>query len=87
MGNFVSKNVINLSQRQLKQSDILLLSIGLKFVPTSNRIDKAKRKEVLEVFWRKVRLVWYVQNDKITFDSNKRFRPTSKRNSKNKDFI
>ena len=33
-GKFVSKNVINLSQRQLTKSEISLLSKGLKFVPT-----------------------------------------------------
>ena len=44
-GKFVSKNVTNLSQRQLKKSENLLLSEGLKFVPTPNRIDKAKRKQ------------------------------------------
>ena len=41
-GKFVSKNVINLSQRQLTKSEISLLSKGPKFVPTPNRIDKAK---------------------------------------------
>ena len=40
-GKFVS-NVVNLLQRQLTKSEISLLSKGLKFVPTSNRIDKAK---------------------------------------------
>ena len=38
-GKFVSKNVINLSQRQLTKSEISLLSKGLKFVPTPTRID------------------------------------------------
>ena len=42
-GKFVSKNVINLSQRQLTKSEISLLSKGLKFVPTPNRIDKSWR--------------------------------------------
>ena len=41
-GKFVSKNVINLSQRQFTKSEISLLSKGPKFVPTPNRIDKAK---------------------------------------------
>ena len=39
---FVSKNVINSSQRQLTKSEISLLSKGVKFVPTPKRIDKAK---------------------------------------------
>ena len=58
-GKFVSKNVTNLSQRQLKKSEILLLSEGLKFVPTPNRIDKAKRKQELDIFGRKLRLMWH----------------------------
>ena len=45
-GKFVSKNVINLSQRQVTKSDFLLLSEGLKFVPTPNRIDKVNVKKV-----------------------------------------
>ena len=36
-GKFVSKNVINLLQRQLMKSEISLLSKRLKFVPTPNR--------------------------------------------------
>ena len=48
-GRFVSKNVINLSQRQLTKSEISLLSKGLKFVFTPNRIDKAKLKQELGV--------------------------------------
>ena len=43
-GNFVSKNVANLSRRNLTVSEISLLSKGLTFVPTSNTIDKAKLK-------------------------------------------
>ena len=35
-GKFVSKNVINLSRRNLSASEISLLSKGLKFVPTAN---------------------------------------------------
>ena len=44
-GKFFSKNVINLSQRQLTKSEISLLPEGLKFVPTPNRIDKTKFKQ------------------------------------------
>ena len=43
-GNFVSKHVVNLSRRNLTGSKIPLLSKGLKFIPTSNTIDKAKLK-------------------------------------------
>ena len=58
-GKFVSKNVINLLQRQLTKSEILLLSKGNKFVPTPNRVDKAKFKQELEVFRRKLKLMWH----------------------------
>ena len=57
-GKFVSKNVINLSQRQLTKSEISRISKGLKFVPTPYWIDKAKRKQELDVFGRKIRLMW-----------------------------
>ena len=57
-GKFVSKNVINSSQRQLTKSEISLLSKGLKFLPTSNRIDKAQLKQELEVFGRKINVAF-----------------------------
>ena len=53
-GKSVSINAINLSQRQLTKSEILLLLKGLKFVATPNRIDKTKLKQELEVFGRKL---------------------------------
>ena len=37
---FVSSNVINISRRNLSESEISLLFKGLKFVPTANKIDK-----------------------------------------------
>ena len=43
-GNFVSKNTISLSQRELTKSEISLVSKRLKFVPIPKRIDKAKLK-------------------------------------------
>ena len=57
-GKFVSKNVINSSQRQLSKSEISLLSKGLKFLPTSNRIDKGQLKQELEVFGRKINVAF-----------------------------
>ena len=86
-GNFVSKNVINLSQRQLTKSKILLLSKGLKFVPTPNRADKAKLKKELEIFGRKLRLMWHFRNDERIFDCDTKFRRKSTFNPKNKDVI
>ena len=46
-GKFVSDNVINLSRRSLSEAEISLLSKGLKFVPTANKIDRAKLKTEL----------------------------------------
>ena len=51
-GNYVSKNVVNLSRLNLTDSEISLLSKGLNFVRTSNRIDKAKLKTELEALGR-----------------------------------
>ena len=56
-------------------------------MPTPNRIDKAKLKQELEVFGRKLRLMWHFQNDERIFDCNKMFRPKSTFNPKNKDVI
>ena len=74
-------------QRQLTKSEISLLSKGLKFVPTPNTIDKAKLKQELEVFERKLRLMLHFWNNERTFDCNKTFRPKSAFNPKNKDVI
>ena len=43
-GNFVGKNVVNLSRRNLTGSEISLLSKGLNFILTSNTIDEVKLK-------------------------------------------
>ena len=86
-GKFVSKNFINLSQRQLTKSEISLLLKGLKFVPIPNMIDKAKLKQELEVFGRKLRLMWHFRNDETVFNCNTKFRPKSTFNPKNKDVI
>ena len=51
-GNFVNKNVMNLSRWNLTDSEISLLSKGLTFVPTSNAIDKSKLKKELEALGR-----------------------------------
>ena len=54
-------------------------------MPTPNRIDKTKLKQELEVFGRKLRLMWHFQNDERIFDCNKKFRSKSTFNPKNKD--
>ena len=40
--NFVNKNVVNLSKRNLSGAEILFLSKDLNFVPICKNIDKAK---------------------------------------------
>ena len=45
-GKLVSKNVINLSRRNLSTSEISLLSEGLKFEPTANKVDRKKLKTI-----------------------------------------
>ena len=66
-GKFVSKNVINLSRRNLSSVEISLLSKGLKFVPIANKIDQAKLKRELEEYGRKLRLMWHFRNDERRF--------------------
>ena len=83
-GTFVSKNVVNLSKRKLAKAAISLLSKGLKFVPTSNHINKARLKMELEAYDRMLRLKWHFRNDEKEFD-RKRFKPKSTFNPRNKD--
>ena len=85
-GKFVSKNVINLSRRNLSASEILFLSKGLKFVPTANKIERAKLKTELEEYERKLRLVWHFRNDEQSFAADN-FRCKSSFNPRNKDVI
>ena len=85
-GKFVSKNVINLSKRNLSRSEISLLSKGLIFVPSANKIDRAKFKRELEEYGRKLRLIGHFRNDERTFSADK-FRPKSSFNPRNKDTI
>ena len=54
-GNFVSKNVVNLSRQNLTGSEVPLLSKGLNF-RTSNSINKAKLKMELDALGRMLRL-------------------------------
>ena len=61
--NFVSANVINLSSRHLSKNEISFLSKGLKF----------KIKEEIEVYGRKLRLIWHFSNDQREFDVNTGF--------------
>ena len=83
-GNFVSKNVVNLSRPNLTDSEISLLSKGFNFVPTSNTIDKAKLKTELEALGRILRLKWHFRNEENEFDLDQ-FKPKSSFNPRNKD--
>ena len=83
-GNFVSKNVVNLSKRNLNDAEISLLSKGLNFVPTCNNIDKAKLKMKLEAFGRMLRLKLYFCNENKDIHCDM-FKPKSKFNPRNKD--
>ena len=83
-GKFVSENVVNLSKQKLTKAEISLLSKGLKFVPTSNHINKAKLKIELEAYGRMLRLKWHFRNDEKEFDRNK-FKPKSTFNPRNKN--
>ena len=68
-GNFVSKNVVNLSRQNLTDSEISLLPKGLNFVPTSNTIDKAKLKTEIEALGRVLKLKWQFRNEESEFIS------------------
>ena len=85
-GKFFSSNVINLSRRNLSEAEISLLSKGLKFVPTANKIDRAKLKTELEEYGRKLWLMWHFRNDEKPFPYEK-FRPKSTFNPRNKDAV
>ena len=73
-----------MSKRKLTKAEVSLLSKGLKFVPTSNHINKAKLKLELEAYDRMLHLKWYFRNDEKEFDRNK-FKPKSTFNPRNKD--
>ena len=83
---FVSNNVINLSRRYLSPAEISLLSKGLKFVPTANKIDQAKLKRELEEYGRKLRLMWHLRYGERPF-SQERFKPRSTFYPTNKDAV
>ena len=82
-GKFVSKNVINLSKRNLTENEISLLSKGLNFIPTCNKVDVAQLKLELELFGTMLRLKWHFRADKRDppinpFKTKSTFNPRSK---------
>ena len=86
-GTFVSKNFINLSRRNISPTEISLSPNGLKFVPSTNTIDRAKlKRENWKNMEGSFRLIWHFRNDERTFTADK-FRPKSSFNPRNKDGI
>ena len=85
-GKFVSKNVINLSRKNLSRSEISLLSKGLNFVQLANKIIRAKLEREMEEYGRRLRLMWHFRNDERTFSTDK-FRWKSSFDPRNKDAI
>lgn len=83
-GKFVSDNVVNLSGRGLSNAEISLLSKGLKFVPTTHGVNIASLKEELEIFGRRLRLMWHFRNEEKSQIYNP-FQPKSQFNPKGKD--
>ena len=77
---------MNLSRRNLSASEIPLLSKGLKFVLTANKIDRTKLKIELEEHGKKLRLMWPFRDNEQSFASD-RFRPKLSFNPKNKIII
>ena len=73
-------------RRNLTVSEISLLSKGLNFVPTSNTIDKTKRKTELEALGSILRLKWHFRNEENEFDLDQ-FTPKSTVNPRNKDAV
>ena len=63
-GKILIENVINLSKRDLSENEISLLSKGLNFIPTCNKVDVARLKLELEEFGRMLRLKWHFRDDK-----------------------
>ena len=66
--------------------DNSLLSKGLKFVPTGNKIDQAKLKRELEEYGRKLRLIWHFRNEERSF-SQERFKPKTTLSPRNKNTV
>ena len=83
-GKILIENVINLSKRDLSENEISLLSKGLNFIPTCNKVDVARLKLELEQFGRMLRLKWHFRDDKRDIPINP-FKTKSTFNPRNKD--
>ena len=84
VGKFVSDNVVNISSKDLSESEISLLSKGLTFSPTPRDINISEIKQDLETFGRKLRLKWHFREEEEEFTNNP-FKKRSNFNPRNKD--
>ena len=80
----LSENVINLSQRDLSENEISLLSKGLNAMPTCNKVDVGRLKLELKQFGRMLPLKWHFRDDKRDAPINP-FKTKSTFNPRNKD--
>ena len=77
-GKFISDNVYNLSKRTFSEAEIKLLSRGLGFVPTPEKIDRWQVKQDLEKFGRNLRLkIYYLDQPTPYFSETPAFRAPS----------
>ena len=83
-GRFLNDKVANLSKIALSESEISVLSKGLKFVMTPKELDFSQIKVDLESFGRRLRLKWHFRESE-DFSEYPAFRPRSKFNPRHKD--
>ena len=77
-GKFISDNVFNLSTKTFSEAEIKLLSRGLGFVPTPEKIDRWQVKQDLEKFVRNLRLkIYYLDQPTPYFSETPAFRAPS----------
>ena len=77
-GRFVSDNVFNLSNKSFTDHETKLLSKGLGFVPTPEKINHWQLKQDLQKFVRNLRLKMYYLDQPIPFfTETSAFRPPS----------
>ena len=74
-GKFISDNVFNISKRTFPEAEIKILSRGLGFVPTPEKIDRSQVKQDLEKFGRNLRLkIYYLDQPTPHFFETPAFR-------------
>ena len=74
-GKFVSKNILNLSNRVLTEYEIQVLGKGLNFVLTHEKLDHYQIKKDLERLRRDIKLRMHYKTDATpAFSENKEFK-------------